>query len=125
MKHRILLVEDNRDSRELLTLLLTDAGHEVHACESMQAALRTSAQTHCEVLVSDIGLPDGGGCELIERLRRAGASPYAIAMTGYGSTQDIATTRAAGFHHHLVKPVNVDVLEKLIECVGSQRGTAA
>jgi DNA-binding response OmpR family regulator len=117
MKLKIFLVEDNADTRLLLSYLLEEAGYEVHAADTLRAALRDFPRWHSDVLISDIGLPDGSGCELMRELRRNGASPYGIAMSGFGAVDDVAASLAAGFHHHMVKPIDIDVLERLLRSI--------
>lgn len=119
---KIFLVEDNADARFLLTCLLEGAGHEVRGAATTQAALRELAQWRCDVLVSDIGLPDGNGCELIQELRRRGDTPYGIAMSGFGTSDDVAASLAAGFRHHLVKPIEADALERLVQAARDELG---
>ncbi|MBX3621566.1 MAG: response regulator [Rhizobacter sp.] len=108
---RVFVVENHDDSRLLLTMLLTQMGHEVHSAASMHEALGALPQARSEVLVSDIGLPDGNGWELLRRLQQP---VYAIAMSGYGMNADRERSRAAGFRHHLVKPMDIEQLEGLL-----------
>ena len=121
MKLKVFLVEDNADARFLLACVLEAAGHEVRVAGTMQAALHDFAQWRGDVLICDIGLPDGSGWELLRELRRRGESPYAIAMSGFGQSDDIAASLDAGFRHHLVKPIEADLLERLIEVARVER----
>ena len=113
---RILLVENHDDTRLSLCLLLEQCGHEVHAVETMHQALEMLALRDWDVLLSDIGLPDGNGWELLER-----AAPqhelYAIAMSGYGMNADRERSLAAGYRHHLVKPMAPEQLECILQSV--------
>jgi two-component system CheB/CheR fusion protein len=80
----------------------------------MREALQAIPQAHCDVLISDIGLPDGDGWELMRRLD--GQRPvYAIAMSGRGLAGDHARSHAAGFRHHLVKPAGPEEIADLLE----------
>jgi len=79
-----------------------------------RAALRDFWICGGEVLVSDLGLPDGDGWQLLRESREAGAFPYAIAMSGFGTFADVATSTEAGFRHHLVKPFEWDALKRLL-----------
>ncbi|HEX8311230.1 MAG TPA: PAS domain S-box protein [Chthoniobacteraceae bacterium] len=116
---RILLVEDHPPTLEVLSRLLRRAGHEVTTAVSVSAAQSISEQQPFEILISDIGLPDGTGIELITALRlRRGEFP-AIALSGYGMEEDHRRTRDAGFSAHLVKPVDFDQLTAAIEKLDS------
>ena len=124
-KLSVFLVEDNADTRFLMAYLLAEAGYEVHEAGTMQAALRDYPDRHADVLVSDISLPDGTGCELLQELRRKGHSPYAIAVSGFGTSRDIQASFVAGFRHHLIKPIEIKVLEQVLEQASSDiRGQA-
>lgn len=79
----------------------------------MNEALREIPGSHCDVLISDIGLPDGDGWELMRRLKKR--PQYAIAMSGLGMTGDRARSREAGFRHHLVKPTGPEQLAEILE----------
>ena len=111
---RILIVENHEDTRFLLGLLLEQLGHEVTTAATMREALAVVADAQADVLISDIGLPDGNGWELMELLgdRRP---PYAIAMSGFGQVSDRQKSLLAGFRHHLLKPVEPNQLETLLD----------
>jgi two-component system CheB/CheR fusion protein len=111
---RVFVVENHDDSRLLLTMLLAQMGHEVTSAATMHEALDLMAEADPEVLVSDIGLPDGDGWELLRRLHLP-HEVYAIAMSGYGMASDRERSKAAGFRHHLVKPMDIEQLEQLLE----------
>lgn len=113
---RILVVENHADTRELLTSLLEGLGHTVVVAESMGKALRVAPRSKCDVLISDIGLPDGDGWELLGRLNLP-RPMYAIAMSGYGMTSDRTRSKAAGYRHHLVKPMGIVQLEDILRDV--------
>lgn len=125
---RILVVENHADTRDVLVSLLEGLGHTVVVTESMRNALRAAPEAHCDVLISDIGLPDGDGWELLGQLKLP-RPMYAIAMSGYGMTADRTRSKAAGFRHHLVKPTGIEQLEGILnevaaEIVKSKRGHA-
>ena len=104
---RLLLVEDHRDSAEMLSLLLRTEGYEVTVARSKREGLaRVSA---CDLVISDIGLPDGTGLELISEAHRDTAV-RGIALSGFGSEQDVQRSLEAGFTEHLTKPVDFDRL---------------
>jgi PAS domain S-box-containing protein len=105
---RVLLVEDNLDSAESMAALLEMFGYRVRVASSVQAALRAAEQDF-DVLVSDIGLPDGTGRDLMRELS-ARRPVRGIALTGYGTTEDAIQNADAGFARHLVKPVDPNTL---------------
>lgn len=118
---RIFLVEDDDDTRDVMATILECGGHQVRAVGSVQTALREFAPGASDVLLSDIGLPDGSGLDLMRELRKRGDVPYAIALSGFGSPGDRASSAAAGFQHHLVKPFDFDTLERLLGTVPRAR----
>jgi signal transduction histidine kinase/response regulator RpfG family c-di-GMP phosphodiesterase len=111
---RVLLVEDHEDTNRSLTQLLRRRGYYVQPAHSMQAALEAAAQETFDVLVSDIGLPDGSGIDLMEKLR-SDRPIFGIALTGFGMEDDLRKSHEVGFHHHLVKPVDLNRLDALIQ----------
>jgi signal transduction histidine kinase len=110
---RILLVEDHEDTNRSLTSLLRRRGYQVKSALTFQSAIELSAQEEFDVLISDLGLPDGSGIDLIQKL--ASKPPLGIALTGFGMEKDIRKSREAGFHHHLVKPIDLNKLDSLIQ----------
>jgi two-component system CheB/CheR fusion protein len=113
---RVLLVEDHSDTREVLTRLLNTENCAVKAVSSVEAALQLTAVERFDVVVSDLGLPDGTGYELMRQLRdRHGIK--GIALSGYGMEEDQRLSREAGFVDHLVKPVNISELQTAIQRV--------
>ena len=111
---RVLLVEDHEDTNRSLTKLLRLRGYEVESANNIESALDLSTTAQFDVLVSDIGLPDGTGIDLIRRLR-SDRPALAIALTGFGMEDDLRKTQDAGFNHHLVKPIDVNKLDLLIQ----------
>ncbi len=103
----IVLVEDNKDSLYYLTLLLRHAGHIVRPAANLADGIATAESAPFDLLLSDIELPDGTGLDLIRHLvaARPGRFP-AIAMSGFGSVEDIQISLEAGFLSHLTKPVD-------------------
>lgn len=113
---RIFLVEDDSDTRLYFRLYLEELGHNIRSAGSIAEALNTMPDAPFDVLIADIGLPDGTGWELLRRMQEAGMPRgYAIAMSGFGSTADRERSKVAGFHHHLVKPFDPDVLEAILQ----------
>ena len=110
---RILLVEDHEDTNRSLTNLLRRRGYHVQSALTFQSALELSVREKFDVLISDLGLPDGSGLDLIQKL--ASKPPLGIALTGFGMEKDIRKSREVGFQHHLVKPIDLNKLDALIQ----------
>ncbi|MES2596771.1 MAG: ATP-binding protein [Verrucomicrobiota bacterium] len=114
---RLLLVEDNLDTARVLTKLLTRAGFTVLSASDVATATAISDAESFDVLVSDLGLPDGTGHEVMRRVRHTHHVP-GIAMSGYGMDEDLRRSRDAGFVEHLVKPVQasqiIDAIRRVI-----------
>ena len=82
----------------------------------MAKALAAIPGAQCDVLLSDIGLPDGDGWELLRALREGGCPPaYAIAMSGFGMSADHVRSQEAGYRHHLLKPFDPEALDAMLE----------
>ncbi|BBA34873.1 PAS domain-containing protein [Methylocaldum marinum] len=113
---RILVVDDNTDAVESLALLLELEGHDVRTALDGPAALELASDFRPEAVLLDIGLPGMDGYEVARRLRDRPETREAliIAITGYGQLEDRALTKAAGFNHHLVKPVDPEELGALL-----------
>jgi CheY-like chemotaxis protein len=113
---RILVADDNVDSAESLALLLHMHGHEVRTAHSGRQALAAAADFRPRVLLLDIGMPDLNGYEVARRLREQSLStqPILIAVSGWGQEEDKRRTAAAGFAHHLTKPLDPEHLESLL-----------
>lgn len=111
---RILVVDDHCDTLRSLKLLLTRMGYQVLSAENMMDALRIAEDEQFDLLLSDIGLPDGSGHELVKRIRQK-RSVMAIAVSGFGMEEDVRRSRDAGFFDHLTKPVSLDRLQQAIE----------
>ena len=113
---RMLLVEDSRDTLEMLRIVFESRGHAVVACESAEDALRVAEAGRFDIIVSDIGLPRIDGYELIGRLR---GLPHlrgvpAVALTGYAGPRDAEAARAAGYDAHVPKPVDPSALAEQV-----------
>lgn len=117
---KILLVEDNPDIREFLALVLNRRGHEVTTAESLSKARAAAAERDFHLLISDIELPDGTGLELMRELG-GGRTVAGIALSGFGSKEDVEMSRRAGFAAHLTKPLDVRKLEATIARLGLAR----
>jgi CheY-like chemotaxis protein/anti-sigma regulatory factor (Ser/Thr protein kinase) len=111
---RVLLVEDHEDTNRSLTNLLRRRGYRVHSARSVQSALALAENEQFDVLISDIGLPDGSGIDLMQKLS-ADHPLFGIALTGFGMEEDVRRSHDVGFHHHLIKPVDLNRLDALIQ----------
>ena len=120
---RLLLVEDHEDTKHSLTNMLRRRGYEVLAASDVRSALDIALSQQFDVLVSDIGLPDGSGLDLLKTLR-ATREVFGIALSGYGMEEDIRRSSEAGFSHHLVKPVDINKLDSIIQDEPSLNGAA-
>ncbi|HEY6324733.1 MAG TPA: ATP-binding protein [Thermoanaerobaculia bacterium] len=112
---RILVVEDHADSAQALADLLHAAGHRVTLAGTIAAALAAAASEVPDLLISDLGLPDGDGDDLMRALAGRYPGLPGIALSGYGMEADVARSREAGFSVHLVKPVTFEGLQAAIQ----------
>jgi CheY-like chemotaxis protein len=113
---QILLVEDHADTARTMAGLLKTIGYEVRTADSVAAALQAAQAEPFDLLISDIGLPDGSGLDLMRQLR-ARLSARGICLSGFGMDEDIARSLDAGFAEHLTKPVDLRGLEAVIRRV--------
>ena len=118
---RILLVDDHADSVRPMQLFLEATGYQVTTAHNVAAALRAVTEEDFDLLVSDLGLPDGSGEDLIRQLQDMGHKLQSIALSGYGTEQDVARSLAAGFQLHLTKPVLPDLLRTTIDSLLANR----
>jgi PAS domain S-box-containing protein len=120
---RILVVDDNVDAAEGLSRLLRMRAHEVRVEYDGLAALAAARDMNPDVVFLDIGLPKMDGLEVakILRARADGPRPLLVAMTGFGQAKDRARTAAAGFDHHLTKPVDPNLLQSLMQTARGAR----
>lgn len=110
---RLLLVEDHESTLQVLSRLLSRAGHKVVTAGTLTAALAAATEGTFDLVISDLGLPDGTGNELMEILR-ARYSLRGIALSGYGMEEDVTRSRQAGFAAHLTKPVDFRQLQRAL-----------
>lgn len=110
---RLLIVEDHDSTRAMLARLLSHGGHQVRMAASVQEGLQAFGEEEYDVVISDLGLPDGSGLDLMREVRRQRPVP-GIALSGYGMEDDVKDTQEAGFFAHLVKPVSIDQLRRLL-----------
>ena len=118
---RILVVDDNQDAAESLSLLLTSAGHSVQVAFDGDAALRVGAEFEPELVFLDIGMPKTNGYDAARNMRAEswGKSVHLVALTGWGQEEDKRRAEAAGFNAHLVKPVSPEALREQIAALRS------
>lgn len=109
----VFVVENDADTREVVAAMLEALGHRVTVAGAVREALREVSASNCDVLLSDIDLPDGDGWGLLKTLSRSRAI-FAVAMSGFGTAHYRARSRAAGFRHHLVKPIGVTQLATIL-----------
>lgn len=114
---KVLVADDNVDAAESLCILLEMVGHTVQMAHDGPGVLQAVEQYGPDVILLDIGLPGMDGHEVARRLRAGGGQgsrALLIAVTGYSSDEDVSQSRAAGFDHHLVKPVDPELLLSLL-----------
>lgn len=116
---RVLVVDDNIDAAETLAMFLEFKGHTVRICHEGPTALAMADQYRPDVLLLDIGLPGMNGCDVARTLRQRlwAEATTIIALSGWNEERDREASRAAGINHHLVKPVDHGMLEKLLSQV--------
>ena len=113
---RILVVEDNEDSAEALTILLRLAGHKTHTAYDGLEALEAAAAFRPDIVLLDIGLPKLNGFEVARKIREQpwGQAMVLVALTGWGQDEDRRRSLEAGFNHHLTKPIDPLALTDLL-----------
>ena len=116
---RILLVEDHGDTARIMRRLLTMAGHEVQTAGNVATALELARSGSFDLLISDLGLPDSSGLDLMRELRRRGSKLPGIALSGYAQENDIRRSQEAGFAIHLTKPTSP---ERVVEAIARIKG---
>lgn len=110
----ILLVEDHDDTARVMARLLNLSGFDVHTAGTVTSAIRLCEQKKFDLLISDVGLPDGTGYDLMREILNRRCTSKGIAVSGYGSEEDVQLSLSAGFSLHLVKPVAFDTLHEAI-----------
>jgi CheY-like chemotaxis protein len=119
VRRRILVVDDNIDAADALSRILRLQDQEVSVAYDGQAALEMASAMHPEVVFLDLEMPKMNGLEVARQLRsgRPSRPPLLIATTGFGQEEDRRRTAEAGFDHHLVKPIDPEVLRSLLAAV--------
>ena len=109
----ILLVDDHEDTARAMGRLLQRLGYQVKTAHTVASALETFGRDRFDLVISDIGLPDGSGLELMRQIRQ-GRDVRGIALSGFGMEEDVRKSKEAGFFEHLTKPVNFQKLDAVI-----------
>jgi two-component system CheB/CheR fusion protein len=123
---RLLLVEDHDSTREVLTRILRRTGHTVQSAGTGTEALALlQTAGPFDALISDLGLPDRSGFDLLRQIRGTHPAIPAIALSGYGMDEDVKRAKEAGFNAHLVKPIPVDQLRALLDQIATAPQQAA
>jgi DNA-binding response OmpR family regulator len=120
---KVLLVEDHTSTSEVLARLMRRHGHEVHTASTLAGAQESADRNSFDLLISDLGLPDGSGHDLMRDLAKKHRLT-GIALSGYGTPSDIVACREADFALHLLKPVDWKVLEAALLEVPPSQATA-
>jgi len=123
---RILVVDDNEDSAESLTILLSLGGHQTHPAYDGLEAIEAAEMFKPEVILLDIGLPKLNGFEVARKIREHpwGQTMMLVALTGWGQEEDRRRAREAGFNHHLTKPVDPLALSNLLARLSLGQGAS-
>jgi PAS domain S-box-containing protein len=120
---QILFVEDHKDTARVLDRILANAGYEVSHADTLAKARDLAAGRRFDLVISDLGLPDGSGLDLMRHLRET-QGLTGIALSGFGSDDDVAASIAAGFAEHVIKPVDWERLRNAIERLTPPKGAA-
>lgn len=121
------MVDDHADTRAAMKRLLERSGYHVMTADSVRGAIAGAGDQPIDILISDIGLPDGSGLEIMRHFRHRPlgsqqAQPVrGIALSGFGMEEDIRRSREAGFEHHLTKPVTFDRLRAVLKQIEAGR----
>jgi CheY-like chemotaxis protein len=110
---RLLVVDDHEDTCTGLKMILERRGYDITIAYTADQAVEKARQEDFDLLISDIGLPDRSGYELMQEMRGRGVP--GIALSGFGMEHDVNRARAAGFSEHLTKPINFERLEEVIQ----------
>lgn len=109
----VLLVEDDEMTQRVMSLLLRQMGHQTSAAGDIKSALGFAEQSRYDLIISDLGLPDGSGHELMREIQKR-YGIRGIALSGFGMEEDVRKSHEAGFAEHLIKPVTIEKLEAVI-----------
>jgi len=121
---RVLIVDDHEDTLRVLRRLLEMLGYSLATAGSATAALNYVTTNEFDVLVSDVGLPDVSGLDLVRQVKKIRNVP-AVAISGFGSETDIQNSLDAGFYAHLTKPLDFALLHATIQKAAREEGSRA
>jgi DNA-binding response OmpR family regulator len=114
-RSRILVVDDNYDAAESLAMMLDVMGYEVRTAHDGLEAVRAADEFHPAVALLDIGLPHVSGYDVARHIRKSlGSDVLLVAITGWGTAEDVRRSMDAGFDHHFTKPADPDRLKKIL-----------
>jgi CheY-like chemotaxis protein len=121
------VVDDNHDCADSLAMLLRLHGHDVHTAYDGPSALRVAAEQIPQVILQDLGMPGMSGYDVAQQLRRQSVTENTmlLALSGYGTAEAQQRSLEAGFQHHLLKPVDLSVLKRLIASVPLRQNAPA
>ena len=119
---RLLLVDDNEDTTAILARVFTKNGYSVRIADGVASALLAAQGEPVDLLITDIGLPDGSGLDLMVQLTSKGPLK-GIVLSGHGMEEDIRRTKAAGFAVHLTKPIGLKLMLQAVQEVASSLAT--
>jgi signal transduction histidine kinase/ActR/RegA family two-component response regulator len=122
---RVLLVEDHGDTGMVMARLLRRAGHEVVHAQSIHDAWSAWETKRFDMVISDLGLPDGSGLDLMRRIREQDPAVPGVCMSGFGMESDVQDSRAAGFAEHLIKPIDMQQLHAAVRRLAPARSSGS
>jgi signal transduction histidine kinase/CheY-like chemotaxis protein len=122
-RHHVLVVDDHHDTCLGMKMMLERRGYQISLAHSADQAVKKVAEENFDLIISDIGLPDRSGYELMQEVR-ATKNLRGIALSGFGMENDVTRARAAGFSEHLTKPINFERLEQAIQKILQPDGTS-
>ncbi|CAN5380234.1 hypothetical protein BH11PLA2_BH11PLA2_44990 [soil metagenome] len=123
---RMLVVDDNEDSALTLAMLLTALGHDVQTCHDGERAVQMAGEMKPDLILMDVGMPRMNGYDATRAIRNQPSQhrPHIIALTGWGQQEDRQQSKAAGCDDHLVKPVDADALQRVLQTVSESKSSS-
>jgi CheY-like chemotaxis protein len=121
-KDRVLVVDDHRDTLEIMTMLLELLGHEAHVASRGRDAIAAAKQIDPDLVLVDLHLPDISGFAVAEAIRAEKPNAFLVALSGYGRAQDLANAKRAGFDEHHLKPIDLARVKGFLRSSAAHRG---